>query len=142
MQRALSPYTAAGVALATAGVIAVTPLAPPARGAHLPALSSQASVELSAFTNPNGTWAAALTAAAGNTQAIDSSSAVTDFGQPDRLPVPYRGADSDWATIFNTTSANVTWLAELAGGRALETVEENLAVARPVGGNLLPERTP
>lgn len=62
MQRALSPYTAAGVALATAGAIAISPLAPPAPDVPLPALSSQASVELSSFTNPLDTWASILAA--------------------------------------------------------------------------------
>ncbi len=61
MNLALRPYATAGVALVGASVIAVTPLAPPSE-VHLPALSSQASVELAAFTNPLDTWAAVLSA--------------------------------------------------------------------------------
>lgn len=60
---ALRPYVTAGVALVGASVIAATPLAPPpAPDVHLPALSSQASVELAAFTNPLDTWASVLAA--------------------------------------------------------------------------------
>ncbi|WP_454788045.1 hypothetical protein [Mycolicibacterium lutetiense] len=58
---ALRPYATAGIALVGASVIAAAPLAPPPE-VHLPALSSQASVELSAFTNPLDTWASVLAA--------------------------------------------------------------------------------
>ncbi|ODR22448.1 hypothetical protein [Mycolicibacterium porcinum] len=62
MNLALRPYATAGIALVGASVIAATPLAPPAPDVHLPALPSQASVELSAFTNPLDTWASVVTA--------------------------------------------------------------------------------
>ncbi|MEW2482291.1 hypothetical protein AB0876_22085 [Mycobacterium sp. NPDC049093] len=58
---ALRPYATAGIALVGASVIAATPLAPPP-AIHPPALSSQAAVELSAFTNPLDTWASVLAA--------------------------------------------------------------------------------
>src|SRR6476469_8945704 len=49
MQRALSPYAAAGVALATASVIAATPVIDTAP--HLQSRTASTSVELAALTN-------------------------------------------------------------------------------------------
>ncbi|UNC00389.1 hypothetical protein H5U98_02765 [Mycolicibacterium boenickei] len=80
MNLALRPYVTAGVALVGAGVIAVTPVAAPPPEVHLPALPSQASVELSAFTNPLETWAAVITTAFTNAGALGQ--AVVDNPAP------------------------------------------------------------
>ncbi|OLO99267.1 hypothetical protein BVU76_26615 [Mycolicibacterium porcinum] len=79
MNLALRPYATAGIALVGASVIAVTPLAPPAHDVHLPALPSQASVELSAFTNPLDTWTAVLTKAVTNAEALGQTFANNPF---------------------------------------------------------------
>ncbi|OLT91397.1 hypothetical protein [Mycobacterium syngnathidarum] len=58
MQLVSRSYLAAGVALAGAGAIAVSPLAPPAPDLHLPAIdASSAAVNLTAAANPLQLWA-------------------------------------------------------------------------------------
>lgn len=62
MQRALSPYAAAGVALATAGVLAVTPLAPPpAQLDEALTRASSAAVQLTAAVDPIAAWSQLFT---------------------------------------------------------------------------------
>jgi hypothetical protein len=71
MYAAVRPYASAGIALVGAGVIAVSPLAPPMP--HVQALqraASSAGVELDAVVNPIEQWVQVLQAAGANLGAI------------------------------------------------------------------------
>lgn len=71
METAVRSYLTAGVALAGAGVIAVSPVMPTPTGIQLPAVhASSAAVELSALTNPVDAWAQTLSNASANLQAL------------------------------------------------------------------------
>src|SRR5271157_4012228 len=68
MHTTVRPYATAGVALVGAGVIAVSPMAPPLPDIHVPHVS--AAVELTQFVNPITEWISVLTTAAANTVAL------------------------------------------------------------------------
>ncbi|MCV7337269.1 hypothetical protein [Mycolicibacterium senegalense] len=71
MQTAVRSYFTAGVALAGAGVIAVSPVAPTPTDIGLPAIhASSAAVTLNALTNPLDAWVQTLTKAGTNLQAL------------------------------------------------------------------------
>lgn len=71
MQTAVRSYLTAGVALAGAGVIAVSPIAPTPTDVQLPAIhASSAAVTLNALANPLDAWTQTLTKAGTNLQAL------------------------------------------------------------------------
>ncbi|MED5814367.1 hypothetical protein VST63_18550 [Mycolicibacterium sp. 050232] len=80
MELAVRSYLTAGVALAGAGVIAVSPVMPTSTDIQLPAVSaSSAAVTLSALTNPVDAWAQTLSTASTNLQALGEQLLASDF---------------------------------------------------------------
>ncbi len=80
MDIAVRSYLTAGVALAGAGVIAVSPVMPVSTDIQLPAVSaSSAAVTLSALTNPVDAWAQTLSNASANLQALGEQLLASDF---------------------------------------------------------------
>jgi hypothetical protein len=69
MQAAVRSYLTAGVATVGAGVIALSPIAPPMPAVHLPSVH-QAEVALSAAAGPIETWIQVINATAANLNAI------------------------------------------------------------------------
>ncbi|CQD10889.1 hypothetical protein BN970_02171 [Mycolicibacterium conceptionense] len=123
MNLALRPYATAGIALVGASVIAATPVAAPPAAVHMPALPIQASVELSAFTNPLDTWASILTKAATNAEALGQTFANNPFpilrqiiaNQTANTTKPIGSFNPDWQQvgavvqqIFANRMANAT----------------------------------
>lgn len=79
METAVRSYLTAGVALAGAGVIAVSPVMPTPTDIQLPALpTSSAAVTLSALTNPVDVWAQTLSTASANLQALGEQLLASD----------------------------------------------------------------
>lgn len=80
MQTAVRSYFTAGVALAGAGVIAVSPVMPTPTDIQLPAVhASSAAVSLSALTNPVDAWTQTLSNASANLQALGEQLLASDF---------------------------------------------------------------
>lgn len=80
MEIAVRSYLTAGVALAGAGVIAVSPVMPTSTDIQLPAVStSSAAVTLSALTNPVDAWAQTLSNASANLQSLGKQLLASDF---------------------------------------------------------------
>ncbi|OLO99724.1 hypothetical protein BVU76_24365 [Mycolicibacterium porcinum] len=80
METAVRSYLTAGVALAGAGVIAVSPVMPTSTDIQLPAVStSSAAVTLSALTNPVDAWAQTLSNASANLQSLGEQLLASDF---------------------------------------------------------------
>ncbi|MFV8048770.1 hypothetical protein [Mycobacterium sp. 48b] len=80
MEIAVRSYLTAGVALAGAGVIAVSPVMPTPTDIQLPAVhASSAAVALSALTNPVDAWAQTLSNASANLQSLGEQLLASDF---------------------------------------------------------------
>src|ERR1700742_4565842 len=120
MQVAARPHFTAGVALVGAGVIAVSPLAPPMPDVHLPSLQS-AAVELAALSapvvNPIEQWTQVVQAAITNLGALGQQLAA------DPAPILQQ--------IFANQSADAAILGTAAGAAstALTTAAQALPAA-------------
>ncbi|OBB98574.1 hypothetical protein [Mycolicibacterium peregrinum] len=131
---ALRPYATAGIALVGASVIAATPLTPPPE-VHLPALSSQASVELSSFTNPLGTWAELLTKATTNAEALGQIAVDNPFpilrqiiaNQTANASKPIGSFDPDWQQVGAVVQQIVA--NRIANATQVGTILQSLAAA-------------
>lgn len=126
MQDAVRSYFTAGVALAGAGVIAVSPIAPTPADIHLPAVNaSSASVALSALTNPLDAWAQTLAAAGANLQSLGEQLVAN--------PAPIL------QTVVGNQIGNATVIANTlqAYGSALGKVGEDLPLALQEASELI-----
>ncbi|NKZ11867.1 hypothetical protein HGA11_12835 [Mycolicibacterium septicum DSM 44393] len=108
METAVRSYLTAGVALAGAGVIAVSPVMPTPTDIQLPAVhASSAAVELSALTNPLDAWAQTLSNASANLQTLGEQLLASD------------------APILRTVISNQIGNATVVGN-AVQTYADNL----------------
>jgi hypothetical protein len=126
---AMRPYATAGIALVGAGIIAVSPIAPPVPKLHLPAISD-GRVALSAFVNPIAQWVEVLT---------DSGNSLAGLGQivaSDPLPIITALIQNQTADINTITGAIGQGVGQTVGTLAaipqtLITAANQLAAGQP-----------
>jgi hypothetical protein len=126
---AMRPYATVGIALVGAGIIAVSPIAPPVPKLHLPAISD-GRVALSAFVNPIAQWVEVLT---------DSGNSLAGLGQivaADPLPIITQLIQNQTANINAITGAIGQGVGQTVGTLAaipqtLITAANQLAAGQP-----------
>jgi hypothetical protein len=129
MQAAMRPYATAGIAIVGAGIIAVSPIAPPVPKLHLPAVAD-GRVALSAFVNPIAQWVEVLT---------DSGNSLAGLGQivaADPLPIITQLIQNQTANINTITGAIGQGVGQTVGTLAaipqtLITAANQLAAGQP-----------
>ena len=125
----MRPYATAGIALVGAGIIAVSPIAPPVPKLHLPAISD-GRVALSAFVNPIAQWVEVLT---------DSGNSLAGLGQivaADPLPIIAALIQNQTANVNTITGAIGQGVGQTIGTLAaipqtLITAANQLAAGQP-----------
>ncbi|MGV0592362.1 hypothetical protein [Mycolicibacterium porcinum] len=125
MQRAQSPYAAAGVALATAGAIALSPLAPPAPEVHLPALSS-AAVELTAATDPFTAWVDVFGTAFANLTQLGETLAANPAPVLQQIGANWLGYGETYISALQAAGAGLNTWAQLLP-TAFQGISDSLA---------------
>jgi hypothetical protein len=134
MQIAVRPRLTAGVCMAGAGMIALTPLAPALPDMHmktLPAVSS-AAVRLTADSNPFQAWIDTYNTAVAGATAIANASTGTPFPLLQQIianQVTYLGEivqnPSNFSTVLNQISTNVQ--AAVAAGTLINASDDTVS---------------
>ena len=123
-------YATAGIALVGAGIIAVSPIAPPVPKLHLPAISD-GRVALSAFVNPIAQWVEVLTDSGNSLAGLDQIVVAAD-----PLPIITALIQNQTANINTITGAIGQGVGQTVGTLAaipqmLITAANQLAAGQP-----------